>query len=106
MYLERPDFPGSEPDEGSLGPVPVPETRGRLHDSVPASDEGAGKDELAALPFIAREYPDSAFEQFDLAAALERYDYFEEAREHCARALDLKPGFEAAIEMRERPGPG
>jgi tetratricopeptide (TPR) repeat protein len=68
--------------------------------------KGRAEDELAALRFFACEYPDSAFAQFDLAAALERYEYFEEARENCARALDLKPGFEAAIEMRERLGPG
>jgi tetratricopeptide (TPR) repeat protein len=68
--------------------------------------KGRGEDELAALRFFACEYPDSAFAQFDLAAALERFEYFEEAREHCARALDLKPDFEAAIEMRERLDPG
>ena len=68
--------------------------------------KGRAEDELAALRFFAREYPDSAFAQFDLAAALERYEYFEEAREHCANALDLKPDFEAALELRERLEPG
>ena len=68
--------------------------------------KGRAEDELAALRFFAREYPDSTFAQFDLAAALERYEYFEEAREHCANALDLKPDFEAALELRERLEPG
>ncbi len=60
------------------------------------------EDELKILRFFIQENPDSTFAHFDLATAHERYGNFEEALEHCLKALKLSPTFKDAIKMRER----
>ena len=64
--------------------------------------KGRMDDELAVLRFFTIEDPDSVLAHFDLASAYERYEFFEEALEHCTKALELNPAFEDAAQMRER----
>lgn len=64
--------------------------------------ESRMENELAVLRFIALEFPDSGLAHFWLAEALEHYGNIKEAFKNCTKALELKPGFEDAIEMRKR----
>lgn len=64
--------------------------------------ESRKEDELAVLRFITQEFPDSGLAYFWLADAHEHYGNFEEAFKNCTRALELKPSFEDAVEMRKR----
>ncbi|UCE40422.1 MAG: PD40 domain-containing protein [Candidatus Aminicenantes bacterium] len=59
-------------------------------------------DELAVLQFITLEFPDSGLAHFWLADAHEHYGNIEEAVKSCMKALELKPGFEDAVEMQKR----
>jgi len=62
-------------------------------------------DELAVLSFLAREFPHSAFAQLDLANAHEHYGNTREALASCAKALELNPALDDAIQMRKRLDP-
>jgi hypothetical protein len=64
--------------------------------------ESREEDELAVLRFITHEFPDSGLAHFWLADAHEHYGNIEEAVKSCTKAMELKPGFEDALEMQKR----
>lgn len=64
--------------------------------------ESRMEEELAVLQFFTLEFPDSGLAHFWLADAYEHYGNIEEAIKSCMKALELKPGFEDAIEMQKR----
>jgi tetratricopeptide (TPR) repeat protein len=59
-------------------------------------------DELAVLRFLVREFPRSAFAYLDLAAAHEHYGNTKEALASCAKAIELNPALDEAVEMQQR----
>jgi tetratricopeptide (TPR) repeat protein len=59
-------------------------------------------DELAVLRFLVREFPRSAFAHLDLAAAHEHYGNTDEALASCAKAIELNPALDEAVEMQQR----
>ena len=60
------------------------------------------EDELTVLRFITLEFPDSGLDYYNLAEAHEHYGNIKEAIKYCTKALELKPDFEDAVEMRKR----
>jgi len=64
--------------------------------------ESRKEDELAVLQFITLEFPYSGLAHLWLAEAHEHYGNIKEAIKYCTKALELKPAFEDAVEMRKR----